>query len=205
MNYLRNFAPWLVYAGISTFNWRLGALSALICALYLLVKDRRAGVEASAQILDFGTIVYALGLTVLAFTDPHSSLQANDGAISSAWLALIGWASLALRKPFTLGMARRSAPKEVWRAPHFIRINTVLTTVWTVGFTLSAVAEFACTELDAPSPLQMICRVAGFAVPAVFTVHYVKGVRARAAAAQATQAAAAQPQPAPSLSYAERA
>ncbi|MEV0280387.1 hypothetical protein AB0I22_28910 [Streptomyces sp. NPDC050610] len=196
MNYLRNFAPWLVYAGVSVFNWQLGALSALVFSLYLVVQARRAGVEASAQILDFGTLLYALGLTVLAFTHPHSSIHEHDSAISSAWLALIGWASLALRNPFTLGIARRSAPKEVWNAPHFIRINTVITMVWTVGFTLSAAGEFTCSALGAGSALQIFCKAAGFVVPAIFTARYVKKVRARVAAKMAAMEAAAPAAPA---------
>ncbi|MEU7046459.1 hypothetical protein AB0A77_36170 [Streptomyces varsoviensis] len=206
MNYLRNFAPWFVYAGVSLIGWQWGALAALICSVYLLIKDRRAGVEAGAQILDFGTIVFVLGMTVVAFADPHSSLHDHDSALSTAWLALIGWASLALRSPFTQGIARRSAPKEVWNSPHFIRVNTVITTVWTVSFTLSAAAEFTCSALGAGSALQVCCKVAGFVVPAVFTGRHVKKVRARAAerlAAMEAAAPAAAPAPAQPLTYAK--
>ncbi|MEV0260298.1 hypothetical protein AB0I49_02990 [Streptomyces sp. NPDC050617] len=191
MNYLRNFAPWFVYAGVSLIGWQWGALAALICAVFLLIQDRRAGVQANAQILDFGTIVFALGMTVVAFADPHSSLHDHDSAISSAWLALIGWASLALRSPFTQGVARRSAPKEVWNSPHFIRINTVITTVWTVSFTLSAAAEFTCSALGAGAALQLCCKAAGFVVPAVFTGRYVKKIRARVADKMAAMETAA--------------
>jgi hypothetical protein len=53
-------------------------------------------------------------------------------------LGVIAWASLAIRRPFTLGIAKQSTPGELWGRPEFLRVNVIITLVWAVSFTLGA-------------------------------------------------------------------
>ncbi len=183
MSYLRGFIPWIVFGIVSSFDWRWAALAALLSGLVLLGKGRRAGVAADAQILDVGTLIYFVGLAIVAFAVPHSPLEHYDGALSFGWLALTAWGTLAVGKPFTLGIARRQTPREVWERPEFLRINVVITLAWATAFTLTCAVLAACSALDAPEFVSIACHVLGLAAPAAFTSAYPARVQARLAAA----------------------
>ena len=182
MSYLRGFVPWIVYAALSSFGWQWGALAALIVGVRLLLQDRRAGVAGDALILETSTVVYFAALGVFAFSEPHSALQHYGGVLSFSWLALTAWGTLAIRRPFTLGIARRTTPQEFWDTPQFLQINTVITTAWASAFVVSAIAVAGCDAAHAGTLAATACQVVGFAVPAVFTSRYPRVVQARYAA-----------------------
>ena len=177
MSYLRGFMPWIIFAVVSLIGWQWGAAAALASSVLLLVSSRRAGV--GAQVLDFGAICYFGALALLAFTDPRSPLQQYDGALSAAWLALIAWASLAVRRPFTLAIARRRTPPQFWNTHQFLRANVIITLVWAISFTCIAVAAFACDAANASIFCRIAYQVAGFGAPAYFTHRYSAQIRAR--------------------------
>ncbi len=185
MNYLRGFIPWIAYAALSGVGWQWGALAALAIGLVMLARERRSGVAADALILETSTVVYFAGLAALALAEPHSPLRHYSGAMSFGWLALTAWTTLALRRPFTLGIARRTAPRELWDSPVFLRVNNVITTVWATAFVLTATAVAACDATGAGTAATVACQVAGFVAPAVFTARYPKIVQARYAAGRA--------------------
>jgi hypothetical protein len=182
MSYVRGFLPWIVFSVVSHFGWQWAALAALAIGVSMLVRDRRAGVTADAQILDFGTIVFFGLLSAVAFAQPHSPLQTYASAVSSAWLALIAVVSMLAGRPFVLGVAKRSTPPEIWHTARFRHTSKVLTIVWTISFALGAVLMFTCKAVNAGGLPDAVVQVLGFAVPAVVTYCYVKAVRARAAA-----------------------
>ncbi len=184
MNYLRGFMPWIVFSVLSLIGWQWGAAAALAGSVLLLMSSRRAGMGIDAQVLDLGTICYFGALTLYAFADPRSPLQQYDGALSSAWLALIAWASLAVRRPFTLGIARRRTPPEFWNTREFLRANVIITLVWTISFTCIAVAAFACDAANASILFRIAYQLVGFGVPAYFTHWYSAQMRARRARAE---------------------
>jgi hypothetical protein len=192
MGYLLSFLPWIVFAAVSAFAWQWAALLALVISVCFVVKHRRAGVPADAQILDFGTIAFFGALAAVAFAAPDSPLQTYESGLSSAWLALIATVSLLVRRPFTLGIAKHRTAPEVWRTPAFHHTSIVLTSVWTAGFAFSAIGMLACEATGAGVWLRVVIQVLGLAVPAAFTHRYVQAVRARTT----THAgAAAQPRP----------
>jgi hypothetical protein len=182
VSYLRGFVPWIVFAVVASFDWRWAALAALLTGLFLLTQDRRAGVEADAQILDVSTVVYFVAIGTLAFASPDSALEPYNDVISFGWLALTAWGTLVIRRPFTLGIAKRQTPREYWGLPEFVQINVVITTVWATGFTLIGASLAVCTVTGAPAWVGIACHVAGLAAPAVFTSLYPGRVQARLAA-----------------------
>ena len=179
MNYLRGFIPWIAFAVISTAGWQWGALSGLVIGVVLLAGQRRSGVASDALILEISTVVYFAALTALAFAAPNSPLHPYSGVLSFGWLALTAWGTLAVRRPFTLGIARRSTPPEMWHTPVFLRVNVVITSVWAAAFTLTAIAIAICVASGLGSAASITCQVIGFVVPAVFTARYPKIVQAR--------------------------
>jgi hypothetical protein len=188
---LRSFLPFIVFAAISGAAWQWAALAAFVVGIRILMEDRKAGTPADAMILQFSNCAYFLALAAVAFAVPHSDLKHYCGALSMGWIGATMGATLAVRRPFTLGIARRKAPREVWNSPRFLRMNTVITTVWTVSFLVAAVAVAACVAGHAGAVAQIGCQVVGFAVPAVFTHRYPKHVQAGLAAPAGNAATAA--------------
>ncbi|MCC3775267.1 hypothetical protein [Streptomyces sp. UNOB3_S3] len=181
MNYLRGFTPWIAFAAVSPLGWQWGAVTALAVAVALLVTARRAGASADSLILEGSTAVFFVALAPVAFSLPHSALRNYGGALSLGWLAVTAWATLAVGRPFTTGIAKRQTPPEVWHTAVFRRINVVITAVWAAAFTLTAAALTAVYAAGLGSGVSIPLQVAGFALPALFTARYPERVRARMA------------------------
>ncbi|MER7461659.1 hypothetical protein [Streptomyces sp. NPDC097981] len=183
MSYVRTFLPWIVFAVIPSAQWQWGALAALVAAVALALQQRREGAGFDALIIEIGSAVFFAALAAVAFADPHSGVHDYSAALSSATLALIAGISLLVRKPFTLGIAKRTTPREVWGLRPFIRTNVVITAVWTAAFALTAAALAALAHAgNGHSTAATLVQAAGFVVPMLFTVRYVAAVQAKAGA-----------------------
>jgi hypothetical protein len=182
MDYLRRFLPWIAFGAISIWDWRWGALAGVVTGIGLLMRNRRNGAARDALILDYSTNIYFGVLTIVAFALPHSPIQNYDGGLSLIWLALTAWVTLAVRHPFTLGIARQQTSEEFWHQPEFLRINMVITTVWALSFTLNGAATMICSAENAGPVAAILCQIIGFAAPSVFTTRCTRHVRAARAA-----------------------
>ncbi|HEV3173705.1 MAG TPA: hypothetical protein VGZ32_25370 [Actinocrinis sp.] len=180
MSYLRAFLPWIVFAVIPGSQWQWAALIAVVISGVGIARQTAAGLPLDAQIIELGSAVYFAGLAALAFADPHTALHSYTASLASGALGLIGVVSLALRKPFTLGVAKQSTPRELWYHPVFIRVNVVITSVWTASFIVgcAALALLAHSSVLARSLVQ----TAAFAIPLIFTLRYVAQAQVRAEA-----------------------
>ncbi|GAA2870425.1 hypothetical protein [Nonomuraea rubra] len=179
MRGLLGFLPWIVYAFVATGDeWRWGAITGLAIAAVLVTVDRRAGRGWDEIVIETSAAVFFACLTVFSLVAPDSPLTPYGPALVNAWLAGTAWGSLAIRRPFTLGIARTMAPREVWEAPGFYRVNAVITAVWAAAFTVAAVS-LALVLSAAPhaTTLVIVIKALSFALPAVFTAWYPKRVR----------------------------
>jgi hypothetical protein len=184
VSYLRTFAPWIVYAiiaGDSASSKRWGALAALAVTVVVLVQQHRRGAEADALIIEIGSGVFFVALVTLAFLAPQSGLLSYSAALSSTALGVIAWGSLAIRRPFTLGIARQTTPRELWAEPMFLRVNVIITLVWAVSFTLGAALLAVIVASGGGVVARVVAQVAAFVIPMVFTVRYAAIAQARAA------------------------
>lgn len=181
MSYLRTFLPWIVFAVLPSGQWQWGALAALVVAVALTVQQRRSGAGLDALIIEVGSAAFFAILAVIAFADPHSAVHDYSAAASSGTLAVVAGVSLAIGKPFTLGIAKRTTPSELWDLKPFIRTNVVITAVWTAAFAVTAVVLAVVAHAgNAHSTTATVIQVAGFVIPMVFTVRYVAAVQAKA-------------------------
>jgi hypothetical protein len=182
LGYLRSFGPWIVFSILSTRGEsRWGALAGLVLAAALLLAERRRGRDWDQVVIETSSALFFAGLALASFTISPAPLGDYGPAASIGWLALTAWGSLAVRKPFTLGIARTMAPPEVWRSPVFYRLNAVLTAVWAVGFTATSLALLALLHFAPHATVAVIAvKLLGFVLPAAFTAYYPKAVRARA-------------------------
>jgi hypothetical protein len=180
MTYLRSFIPWLAFAAVSTADWRWGSAVALFAAGSSVAQGRRTG--NPADLLTLSTAAFFAVLTAVAFTEPHSPVRHWTAAVSLGWLAVTAWASLAARRPFTLTIAKRTVPRELWARPAFLRINVVITAVWAASFTLTAAVLVALNESGTDTGAATTAtQVLGFALPTLFTAKYPAHARSRAA------------------------
>jgi hypothetical protein len=178
VTYLRSFAPWILYAALSSVDWRIGVCVAAVAAGVLAVDQRR---KHDLDLLTGVTFVFFVVMAVIALVSPHSGLHRYTPALSAATLAVIAFGSLAFKQPFTLSIARRTTPEQFWHTPLFLHINTVITTVWACSFATSAVVSSLVIHADLNSSVPLIVvQVAGFGVPAVFTRRYTEQQRAAA-------------------------
>ncbi|WP_067173145.1 hypothetical protein [Microtetraspora niveoalba] len=186
LGYIRSFLPWIAFAVLATNGEaRYGAAAALLLSALLLGMDRRRGRAWDALVLEIGSVVFFGVLTLAALTITPAPFGEYGPAVAVGWLALTAWTTLAIRRPFTLGIARESVPAAVHGTPMFYRVNAIITAVWAVAFTCNA-AGLALLIAFAPHATVAIIavKVCGFAIPAVFTVRYTTLVRARNRAAQ---------------------
>ena len=176
LGYLRGFAPWIVFA-VAAADWRLGILVGLLTAVAAILWARRTQ-SWDALLLDLGAVVFFVVLGIIGLADPYAPVARWAGTLSLAWLALIAWGSLAIRRPFTLGIARQSTPRQMWANPVFHRVNVVITVVWAATFTAVTLAD-AIVHLTHAGTAATVAVYAGYVVPIVFTRRYPAIVRAR--------------------------
>jgi hypothetical protein len=176
--YLKSFAPWIAYAvGSAIGDWRYGAAAGLATGVVVLVQQHRGrGVELLTAVT---TAFFAVVLP-LAVADPGAGIHQYMAALSLGTLGAAATASLLVRKPFTLAIARQSTPPELWDNPLFLRVNVVITSVWAASFVVTAVVCAALAhQYPDVVPLWVTAQVIGFVVPARFTCTYPDRVRAR--------------------------
>ncbi|HWG23168.1 hypothetical protein [Actinospica sp.] len=100
--------------------------------------------------------------------------------MASGALGAIALGSLLVRKPFTLGVARQSMPREAWDNPLFLRTNMIISAVWAASFVVACIGLAALAHGSAFG--RVVVQAAAFAVPLIFTMRYVDHVRSRARA-----------------------
>ncbi|WP_030202837.1 hypothetical protein [Streptomyces sp. NRRL S-87] len=180
MSYVRTFLPWIVFAVFPSAQWQSASLAALVVAVALVAQQRRAGTGFDALVIELGSAAFFAALAAVALADPHSAVHAYSAALSSAVLALIAGVSLLIGRPFTLGIAKRTTPREVWGLKPFRRANAVITAVWTAAFAGTALLLALLAHAgQGHSTTATLVQVAGFALPMLFTVRYVAAAATR--------------------------
>jgi hypothetical protein len=183
MNYVRSFVPWIVFAFIATrMDWRFSALIGLGTALVLLLWARKERRPAEATVMETSAVIFFALIAIFAFVDRFSALHDYVVALASGWLALTAWGSLAVRRPFTLGIAKQMTDPAGWLNPRFRAVNNVLSSVWAISFTAEAVL-LALVLSYAPhaTVAVIIVKALCWALPVAFTLGYPAVLRARAA------------------------
>ncbi|AEV86475.1 hypothetical protein ACWT_5458 [Actinoplanes sp. SE50] len=179
MEFLSGFAPWIVFGAVTAAtDWTIGALAGLLATVLLIIRARRAGARADRLVLEYSNAAFFACAAVVALLQPHSPIASWTGPLSLAWIALTAWGSLVARRPFTLGIAKASAPREVWDNPVFHRTNLVITAVWAATFTVAAVLLATLQAVHAGTAATIAVFLL-YVIPIAFTRRYPAIVRAR--------------------------
>ena len=179
---LRGFLSWIVFAVFPNSAVAWAAPAGLAVALVLFVQDRRRGTPLDALVLDIATMCFFAALSATAFAAPHAPLGSWSSALSFGWLAVTAWGSIALRQPFTLGMARQRVAREISEQPAFKQSQTVLTRLWAIVFTAATVLLVVCVATHQGTVLSLTVRVAGLVIGVRLTSRHIKASRQRMAA-----------------------
>jgi hypothetical protein len=171
VNYVRGFAPWLCYAVLSAFDWRLGLSVAALASLILLVTQLRGG--TGLDILGAATTVFFVVMAVIAIADPESVLHNWTTALSSGVLAAVALISLLVRRPFTVAISRTQVPEKFWHAPRFIHVNMVITGIWAAAFTASAIASALVIAVAHAETVALVAiQILAFVIPLLAGARY---------------------------------
>lgn len=135
-------APWVLFSLVAgPGRFEAAAAAALGLTLLTLWMGRRRGVKV--HLLEAFTAVFFGVLAVIGLIAPAGLLdwlQLWAGELSNIALAVFAIGTLLIRRPFTLAYARDSTPAEHWDSPLFIRINYLISGVWALAFTVSAIS-----------------------------------------------------------------
>lgn len=88
------------------------------------------------------TLTVYLGLVnILYFIFEIDFMLENKLVLSYIVLALMGWVSIKIYRPFTMDGAKGAYEKEFHKSPLFIEVNILISKIWSVSFLLNAISE----------------------------------------------------------------
>jgi hypothetical protein len=163
-----SFLPWIVFwvlSGRSSFQTASVASTAVV--FFLNFKNIR---NRSIKILDIGTLLFFIFLTVISFTSKGQLVDIYASPLSSAALFLITLLSILIRKPFTLQYAREKVDHEKWNSPIFYSINLAISWVWCFSFAISTLTSYIA--LNHPSLVDRVIQILAFVGAIKFTSWY---------------------------------
>ncbi|MEA3280929.1 MAG: hypothetical protein U9Q38_10080 [Thermodesulfobacteriota bacterium] len=176
MGIFLSFSPWIVFWVLSgRESFVIAAAAATVVVFSIIIREIR---EHSAKVLDIGSLLFFVFLTVVAFTPYSEAIDSNALPLSNVALFLITIVSILIRKPFTLQYAREQVDKKFWDSPGFYSTNLVITWVWCVTFAIIAVVSYMA--LHHPFMLDRVIHILAFVGAIKFTSwypHYVKKKR----------------------------
>ena len=97
------------------------------------------------------------------------------GVLSHGTLASFTWASILMKKPFTLEYAKQHVAPSMWANASFLRKNNILTGVWGAAFSVSFInAWLKLTLFPGEGMIFEIIDNAALISAALFSSHYTK-------------------------------
>lgn len=164
-----NFAwiAWLVYiigAVLGRWPWALFGGTVIMLVIVGIEYRHRAVKIPDAVALGFFTVMLAVTVAIGQWV----IADYNVLIIWSAF-AIVFWATILMRFPFTLQYAREQAPPAVWHQPAFMRTNYLISLLWAAICTVNAIFGFVMLKSShrlilgviAPTALMIFAYAAG--------------------------------------------
>ena len=132
---LISFAPWisfLVIAQGSLLRLKIGLVVALVLSVGMGVAKLHRGIILWVGLAFFTYATLAVVLFENMWTVRHMGVLANGALAAASWFTVVAG------KPFSLDYAKAHTDPSLWASPSFIRTNVLITSVWSMVFTLNA-------------------------------------------------------------------
>lgn len=186
MNIFIGFAPWIIFWVLVSNDTFLHAI--LLAALSTVIISVRQIMRRKIKLLEIGTLVFFLAMTVVAYTADPAWLEKWISVIGNAALLAIALLSILFRKPFTIQYAKEQVEPKFWETPGFISTNYHITWFWCGVFFM----QTACSALTIVWPhhetwFTWVLPISAFVAGIKFSGWYPALARERAQKAGQTQ------------------
>ena len=190
MGILLGFAPFIVFALLTSVSVSLGLWFAFAAAFVITIRDF---VESpTLRLLDAGSVLL-FGVLALftGFIEPSLTLSFVRLLVDAGFLGM-ALISLALRRPVTRDYSHEHLPAEIRDTPAFLRTNYILTGAWALAFAIMTAADTAGVFFARiPLSLDIAVGFAALGLVIAFTVRFpaalaVRRSRREGAAGQTT-------------------
>lgn len=128
---IKSFLPWILFFVLADYTQQIdiAIIVAAITSIVLEYKGLRKGF-----ILSWGTLIFFIFMFIAVVILNNQWISKHSWIFSNGTLALIVWASILIRKPFTIQYAKEQVSEDKWNHPIFITVNYLLTAVWGLIF-----------------------------------------------------------------------
>ncbi|MGZ0716993.1 hypothetical protein [Pseudomonas palleroniana] len=153
-------------------EWRTGNyVEAALLSLLVLVALCYKGLK-NKFVIDWSVACGFVLIAGVSYVQPSFFSLSFTKPLIYGLLAIAGWVSYCVGKPFTLQYARLETPRELWNTPPFIHINKKITLVWNAVFTLNfGFALASLTDVD-DWPIYLLMSYFTILCAVVFTQKY---------------------------------
>ncbi|ADM28598.1 All-trans-retinol 13,14-reductase [Ignisphaera aggregans DSM 17230] len=130
-----SFIPWIIYWVLCGIGFGLGIAISFLISLILIVSQiyRRY-----FNFMDIVSIIYFCIAFIGTFIFGLNIFVEESGFLGYFALFLMALFSLIIKQPYTLQVSKRDYPEVYWRDRMFIKINNIITIVWTMIFITNA-------------------------------------------------------------------
>ena len=132
---LFSFTPWIVYWMMCGMGDKLGIAIALTISILLVIPQIY---KRDFNLMDLASLSYFSIAAIATFILNSHIFVERSGFLGYLSLFLMASLSLAIKRPYTLQVAKRDYPEIYWREKTFLTINNVITSVWAAIFMLNA-------------------------------------------------------------------
>ncbi len=131
------FIPWVIFSMLYKNNTP-AILEASVCAIFISLIINWYELR-NGFIFSWGSIICFSIIGVNGYFNICKWIINNPHVLLNCTIPLIIWISLIVGKPFTLQYAKLQVSPEKWSSPLFIKINNILTIMWGICLSISAI------------------------------------------------------------------
>ena len=132
---LIGFLPWILFgilAGHSLIAIDIAVIISLISAIIFNYQTLKKGF-----ILSWGTLIFFVFALVTIVILKNMWVLNHIGLLVNSMLLVISAGSIIVGKPFTEQYAKEKAPEAIWKTPAFKKKNVLITSIWSLLFTVN--------------------------------------------------------------------
>ncbi len=174
---LLSFAPWVAFLLIahdSLLRVKIGLVVAFVLSVVLGVAKVNRGLVLWVSLAFFAFAAVSVIALDSLWTVRYMGVLANGTLAAAMWLSVLAG------KPFTLEYAKEHAAPSLWKSAAFLRVNTIIASIWGGSLTLNAAIAFV--KMRTQPGLEIAYDVLSYAVllgAVVFTTWYPGFARRR--------------------------